>query len=318
MATVSAAVPIAGSGSSTSNPLPGIRHIIVVILAYGVLINVEFDKIKPFIYSIANSFKTLPDLNQNPTLLYPTQGISVTGYCKILGGAISACDSVLAGDQTGSNRDFVRWVFNSAFVAIAITIGHLIFDSMAGYALSRIKFPGRRIFFGAILGTMMVPGVVLLIPRYLVYVQLNMVDQYSALILPGLADAFGIFLMKQFFESIPVDIEEAAAMDGCGRLRMFFQVVLPLAIPALTTLAIFGFQGAWNDFTGPLIAISREQSLFTLPLGLAKIKGTQAGSSLPWDVLLSGSIVTTLPMVVIFFVFQRFFMESSTYTGVKG
>ena len=145
-----------------------------------------------------------------------------------------------------------------------------------------------------------------------------MVDQYSGLILPGLADAFGIFLMKQFFEGIPIDIEEAAAMDGASRFRMFFVVILPMAIPALTALAIFGFQGSWNDFTGPLIALSRSQELYTLPLGLAKLRGVSGGSSLPWDMLLSGSVITTLPMALIFFVFQRFFIEGVTYTGVKG
>ena len=289
---------------------------IVVLLAYGVLALGALAMIMPFAYSIANSFKTLPDLTANPTLLYPTEGLSFGGYCKILGSVISACTDMLAG-QPNSNQDLPRWLFNSAFVAIAVTLGHLIFDSMAGYAMARIKFPGRNILFGAILGIMMIPGIVLLIPRYLVYVQLGMVDQYSGLILPMLVDAFGIFLMKQFFESIPVDIEEAAEMDGASRLRMFFQVILPLAVPALTTLAIFGFQGSWNDFTGPLIAISRNQDLFTLPLGLAKVRGS-TGSSLPWDILLAGSIITTLPMAVIFFIFQRFFMESSTYSGVKG
>ncbi len=321
MATATAAIPPVAQTSPTptsNNALSNVRRTVVVLLAYAILAIGALAMILPFAYSIANSFKTLPDLNMNPTLLYPTEGVSFKGYCKILGSIVPACDTVLAGDETGSNRQLLRWLFNSAFVAITVTLGHLVFDSMAGYALARIKFPGRRIFFAAILGTMMIPGVVLLIPRYLVYVQLGMADQYTALILPTLVDAFGVFLMKQFFESIPVDIEEAAEMDGASRLRMFFQVILPLAVPALTTLAIFGFQGAWNDFTGPLIAISRNQDLFTLPLGLAKIKGTQGGSSLPWDVLLAGSIITTLPMALIFFIFQRFFMESSTYSGVKG
>jgi multiple sugar transport system permease protein len=233
-------------------------------------------------------------------LLYPTQGFSFSGYRQILSG------------------DFARWIFNSGFVAISITLGHLIFDSMAGYALARIRFPGRNLLFAGVVGTMMVPGIVLLIPRYLVYVQLGMVDQYTGLIIPALADAFGIFLMKQFFESIPADIEEAAAMDGASRLRMFFTVILPMAIPALTTLAIFGFQGAWNDFTGPLIAINNRTELFTLPLGLANLKGTTTGQTLHWDLLLAGSLITTLPMAIIFFVFQWFFMESANYTAVKG
>src|SRR5579859_1707143 len=277
-----------------------VRVTLTTILAYAVLIVGALAMIMPFIFSIANSLKTPPDITSNPMLLYPTQGINFSGYQRILSG------------------DFARWIFNSAFVAITITLGHVVFDSMAGYALARIRFPGRNLLFSGVVGTMMVPGIVLLIPRYLVYVQLGMVDQYSGLIIPMLADAFGIFLMKQFFESIPADIEEAASIDGSGRLRMFFVVILPMAVPALTTLAIFGFQGAWNDFTGPLIVINNNHALDTLPLGLANLKGTTTGATVPWDILLAGALITTLPMAVIFFIFQRFFMESATYTGVKG
>ncbi len=276
------------------------RVTITAILAYGVLIVGALAMVMPFIFSIANSVKTLPDITANPMLLTPTQGFSFAGYQKILSG------------------DFARWIFNSGIVAISVTLGHVVFDSMAGYALARIKFPGRNLLFAGVLGTMMVPGIVLLIPRYLVYVQLGMVDQYSGLIIPVLADAFGIFLMKQFFASIPIDIEEAAFIDGAGRFRMFFTVILPMAGPAITALAIFAFQGAWNDFTGPLIVINNNQSLFTLPLGLANLKGTGTGQTLPWDLLLAGALITTLPMAIIFFAFQRFFMESATYTGVKG
>jgi multiple sugar transport system permease protein len=163
----------------------------------------------------------------------------------------------------------------------------------------------------------MVPSIVLLIPRFLVLTQLHMVNTYWGLLLPTAADAFGIFLMKQFFESIPQEIEEAAFIDGANRLRMFFVIVLPMATPALTALAIFGFQGAWNDFTDPLIAVGTERSLYTLPLGLAIVQGN-TGSALPFDLLLSGAVITTLPMAIIFFIFQRFFVEGVTYTGVKG
>ena len=233
MTTLSAPLPAVPTIAPVQRPSNTLRRTITTILAYLVLIIGALAMIMPFLYSIANSFKTLPDINTNPMLLYPTMGVTTQGYQKVLSG------------------DFSQWLFNSAFVAIAITLGHIIFDSMAGYALARIPFPGRRLFFGGVVGTMMIPSIVLLIPRYLVFTQLQMVDQYTGLIVPGLADAFGIFLMKQFFEGIPADIEEAAAIDGASRLRMFFTVILPMAVPALTTLAIFGFQGAWNDFTGP-------------------------------------------------------------------
>ncbi len=302
MATTTSAIGVLSQPTAKQQGTPAspVTRSITVVIAYILLIGFALAMVLPFVYAISNSFKDPADITAHPELLLPTMGVSVASYSKILHG------------------DFPRWLFNSVFVAIAITVGHLVFDSMAAYALARINFPGRRLAFAGVVGTMMVPSIVLLIPRFLVFRQLGMVDQYSGLILPGLADAFGIFLMKQFFEGIPIDIEEAAAMDGASRFRMFFVVILPMAIPALTALAIFGFQGSWNDFTGPLIALSRSQELYTLPLGLAKLRGVSGGSSLPWDMLLSGSVITTLPMALIFFVFQRFFIEGVTYTGVKG
>ena len=272
-------------------------------LTYGVLIFVALIMLMPFVYCVVNSFKPLPDINQFPQTLYPVSGPWTTANYE----------KTLSGDNT-----FLRWIFNSALVAIVVTLGHIVFDSMAGYALARIKFPGRTLAFGIMIGTMMVPGIVLIIPRYFVFKSLGMAENFSALIIPGLADAFGIFLMKQFFESLPADIEEAAMMDGAGRFRMFFVVILPLAVPALTALAIFGFQGAWNDFMGPLIAVgSAPKELWTVQLGLALIRGN-TGSALQWDILLSGAVITTLPMAIIFFIFQRYFIEGSTYTAVKG
>ena len=300
--------------TTASNRLPGVtvatphrpdrpvRRLIVRIITYVVLIFFALAMIMPFIYTIVNSFKTGPDISQNPQLLYPTQGWTTAGYEKVL----------------GTNQiDFPRVLFNSFLFAILTTLGHLAFDSMAGYGLSRIRFPGRNVAFALIVGTMMIPNIVLLIPRFLILKQLNMVNTYPGLIVPTIADAFGVFLMKQFFENIPPDIEEAAAIDGAGRFRMYFAVVLPMAVPALTALAIFGFQGAWNDFTGPLISVGAEKSLYTLPLALAFLRGN-TGDALQWDLLLSGSVITTVPMAVIFFVFQRFFVEGVTYTGIKG
>jgi multiple sugar transport system permease protein len=273
------------------------------VLTYAVLIGVALIMIMPFIYSLVNSFKPIEDINLHPELLYPVNGQwTLANYNRTL----------------SPDYPFGTWILNSISVAIAVTIGHLIFDSMAGYALARIKFPGRALAFGVMVGTMMVPGIVLIIPRYFVYKSLGIAETYSALVLPALADAFGIFLMKQFFESLPIDIEEAAMIDGCGRLRMFFQVIMPLAVPALTALAIFGFQGSWNDFMGPLIAVgSAPNSLWTVQLGLALIRGN-TGQALQWDILLSGAVLTTVPMALIFFIFQRYFIEGSTYTAVKG
>jgi multiple sugar transport system permease protein len=270
---------------------------------YAVLIGVGLLMVLPFVYSVINSFKPISDINLYPAALTPTDGQwTLAGYQKTL----------------SPDYPFGRWIINSLLVAVMITIAHIVFDSMAGYALARIKFPGRALMFAIMIGTMMVPSIVLAIPRYFVFKTLGLAETLSALVWAGLVDAFGIFLMKQFFESIPVDIEEAAMIDGCDRFRMFFQVIMPLAIPALTALAIFGFQGSWNDFMGPLIAVgSAPNENWTVQLGLALIRGN-TGQALQWDILLSGAVITTLPMAILFFVFQRFFIEGSTYTAVKG
>ncbi|HVO43784.1 MAG TPA: carbohydrate ABC transporter permease [Aggregatilineales bacterium] len=296
MTTTSALQTVPAPSSAALRPL---LRLGVRFLAYAILILFTLMMIMPFIYTITNSFKTLPDITANPQALLPTMGINTSGYERILAG------------------DFKVWVLNSVIFAVFTMLAHLLFDSLAGYALARIRFPGRGIAFAGLLGLLMVPTIVLLIPRFLVLTQLHMVNTYWGLLLPTAADAFGIFLMKQFFESMPPDIEEAAFMDGASRFRMFFTIVLPMATPALTALAIFGFQGAWNDFTDPLIAVGTERSLYTLPLGLAIIQGN-TGSALPFDLLLSGAVITTLPMAVIFFIFQRFFVEGVTYSGIKG
>ncbi len=164
---------------------------------------------------------------------------------------------------------------------------------------------------------MMVPPIVLLIPRFIILKQLSMLNTYQGLIVPLAVDAFGIFLMKQFFESIPGEIEEAALVDGANRFVLFWRVVLPMATPALTALAIFSFQGTWNDFLMPLIILSGNQDLWTLPLGLSFLRGAY-GETLRWHAFLAGSVITTLPLALIFFYFQRYFVEGISYSGLKG
>lgn len=308
MATTTAAVPVSGTQKipgGEASTFKTVRKTAVMVLSYLVLISFALATIFPFVFAITNSFKTTEDFTANPTSLFPSSefGWSTKGYEKVL---------------STPNPDFGRALFNSILISIVVTLGRIILCSMAGYALARIKFPGRGLVFAALIGTLMIPAIVLLIPRFLVYKTLGMVDSYSSLILPVLSDAFGIFLMKQFFESIPKEIEEAADLDGASRFRMFFVVILPMATPAIIALAIFSFQGSWNDFTGPLIATSgTKPQFFTLPLALALYIG-QTGLSKPWDLLLSSAVMTTLPMAIVFFIFQRFFVEGVSYTGVKG
>jgi len=155
-------------------------------------------------------------------------------------------------------------------VTLFVTGGRVLLDSLAGYALARLRFPGRKLLFAGVIAVMAVPPVVLLIPKFLVLNQIGIYDTYSAMILPLLADAGGIFIMKQFFESIPISVEEAARIDGAGPFQMYWSVVLPMAKPALITLTILSFQGSWNEFTNVLVSV-QNPNLYTLPRGLADL-----------------------------------------------
>jgi multiple sugar transport system permease protein len=290
------------ASTSTSTPVrreenpfwPRVR----MLLSYGLLFLIAIAFIYPFILAIATSFKTLPEIAANPVSPIP-QTFTLEGYQRMFALNVG------------------RWAINSFLVAGAVTVSTVLLAALAGYAISRIRFPGSRALFLAILGTMMVPGIVMLIPMFIVLKSLGMIDTYSGLIVPKMVTAFGIFLMAQFFEAVPIEIEEAARMDGAGRFRTFFQVVLPLARPAIVALIIFSFQGNWNEFMHPLIVITTNQDLYTLPLGLALLRGG-LGQNLQWNALMAGSMLTTLPMLIIFLIFQRYFIEGISYSGVKG
>jgi multiple sugar transport system permease protein len=269
-----------------------------MLLSYGLLFLIALTFLYPFVLAIATSFKTLPEIAMNPVSPIP-QTFTLEGYQRMF----------------ALNVD--RWAVNSFLVAAVVTVSTVLFAALAGYAISRIRFPGSRAMFLAILGTMMVPGIVMLIPMFIILKSLGMIDTYAGLIVPKMVTAFGIFLMAQFFEAVPIEIEEAARMDGAGRFRTFFQVVLPLARPAIVALIIFSFQGNWNEFMHPLIVITTNQDLYTLPLGLALLRGG-LGQNLQWNALMAGSMLTTLPMLIIFLIFQRYFIEGISYSGVKG
>lgn len=310
-----------------SEPQPGVSSILrrlVPIIGYTLLIIAALTQIVPFVLTVSNSFKCLPAVNAAPAGFVPAPPFFVD--CQNAeGGTRSAEETTtgltfnpsLEGYEQVFEADLGRWLFNTAFISVSIMLLRLLFDSLAGYALARIKFPGSRLIFILILGTMMIPGIVLLIPRFIILKQLGMLNAYTGVIIPLMVDAFGIFLMKQSFESIPNEIEEAGEVDGASRFVMFFRVILPMATPALTALAIFSFQGAWNAFLDVLIVLGGNQSLWTLPLGLSFLRGA-SGETLVWNEFLAGSVITTLPMAIIFFAFQRYFVEGVNYSGLAG
>lgn len=209
---------------------------------------------------------------------------------------------------------FGRFFLNSALVTGASVLGNLVFCSLAGYAFARLRFFGRDLTFVLILATLMIPFQVVMIPTFLIMRDLGMIDSLGALILPNLVTPFGIFLMRQFFRTLPIDIEEASRIDGCSRLGTLFRIVLPLSGPALATLGVITFLYSWNDFLWPLIAIQSEGHM-TLQLGLSTFQGAHATA---WTLLMAGNVMTVLPMLLAFLLAQRQFVNSIAASGVKG
>ncbi|MEZ0537498.1 carbohydrate ABC transporter permease [Caldicellulosiruptoraceae bacterium PP1] len=208
---------------------------------------------------------------------------------------------------------FVRWLINSTIVAICVTAGNLLFNSMAAYALARLNFPFKKGIFYIILATMMIPGQVLLVPIYLTLNKFGWIDSYKGLILPWLTSAFFIFFMRQYFLTIPKDLEESALIDGLSRFGIFFKIILPLSGPALAAQAIFQFVGNWNSFMWPSIIASSEE-LYTLPVGLNSFYGQYYQF---WNQVLAGAILLSLPTIVVFVTFQKYFVKGIATAGLK-
>ncbi|WP_433428821.1 carbohydrate ABC transporter permease [Nonomuraea sp. CA-141351] len=275
------------------------RSLASTFAGYFVLIFFALVFLYPFVIQIATSFKTEPDAAAHP--LSPIPGpLSMGGYEKVF-----------------VNTDLPLWLGNSLLVTVVVTAGRVLLDSMAGYALARLRFAGRRALFSAIVAIMAVPGVVLFIPKFLVLNQLGMYDSYTALILPVIADAAGVFIMKQFFESLPAGVEEAARVDGAGVFRTYWSVVLPMARPALLTLTIISFQGTWNEFPHSLVAVQSPE-LFTLPRGLADLVSGSLGKGTQYPLKLGAALLATIPVAVVFVVFQRYFVRGANEGSEKG
>ncbi|WP_262173963.1 carbohydrate ABC transporter permease [Saccharococcus sp. Marseille-Q5394] len=210
-------------------------------------------------------------------------------------------------------HDVGKWFFNSIYIAVVVTIGILLIDSMAGYVLAKKKFPGRNLIFWIIISTMMIPGQVTLVPLFIMVGNLGLMDTHWALILPDLSMVFGVFLMRQFMYSIPDELLEAARMDGASEWRTFWTVVLPLARPGLAALGIFTFMNVWNSFLWPIIVLNTAE-LYTLPVGLKTLQDANLAS---FKLLMSGAAVAAIPMIIVFILFQRYFVKGLTLGGVK-
>lgn len=246
--------------------------------------------IYPFLLSVGTAFKTDADAVAHPLNPVPARWV-LSAFTEL------------------GQQDFMRWLANSLVVAVLVTAGRLLFDSMAGYALARLRFRGRGAVFAAVIAVMAVPGVVLLIPKFLILKELGLYDSYPGLVMPLLTDAAGVFIMRQFFLSVHPSIEEAAKIDGAGIFRTYWSVVLPMARPAMVTLAILSFQASWNDFSTILIA-HQSPSLDTLTTGVGRLVSGELGAGSQYPLKLAAAMAMTIPVAIVFFVFQKYILRT--------
>jgi multiple sugar transport system permease protein len=267
-------------------------------LVYAALLVFALIYIYPFVVQLSTSFKTNGDAVANPLAIIPDPFTT-------------------AAFQRIAQTDFSLWFLNSVIVTVCVTLGRVFLDSLAGYSLARLKYRGRDAVFTTILAVMAVPGIVLLIPKFLVLNYLGIYNTYPALIVPLLVDAAGVFIMKQFFESIPVSIEEAARIDGAGVFRTFWSVVLPMARPALITLTILSFQGSWNELAHFIIATD-DPKLFTLTRGVGQLTSGGLGSGNQFPISMAAALLMTIPTALVFIAFQRYFTQGANAGAEKG
>ncbi|MBB6177343.1 MULTISPECIES: carbohydrate ABC transporter permease [Anoxybacillus] len=265
-------------------------------LLYTILVLYAIVTMIPFLWALSSSFKTLEEIVSGSISFIP-KDFTLDNYKQIF----------------VEQELFPRWFMNSVIIAVAVTILNLMFNSMAGYALARLHFRGKQTIFMIILAVLMIPAQVTMIPNYLILKQLGWLNSYQGMIVPAMINATFIFMMRQFFINFPKELEEAAALDGLSRIGTFFRIVLPLARPALAAQAIFVFMGSWNDFMRPLIILS-DPNLFTLPLGLNSFKGQYISY---WNYIMAASMVFTLPVLVIYAFFNRYFIKGISFTGGK-
>jgi multiple sugar transport system permease protein len=259
---------------------------------YLVLVVLALVYIMPFLIQVATSFKSEPEAASNPIGLIP-ENVTTAAYERLF-----------------QFSDYVLWGTNSIIVTLFVTVGRVFFDSLAGYALARIPFRGRTIVFAVLIAVMAVPNVVLLIPKFLVINQLGIYDSYTGMIVPLLADAAGVFIMKNFFESIPVSVEEQARIDGAGVFRTFWSIVLPMAAPAVMTITILSFQGSWNELNHFIVS-TQDPELTVLTKGVAQLASGQLSQGTQYPLKLAAAALMTIPVAIVFFIFQKRIMNAS-------
>ena len=269
----------------------GFDYLIHLVLLAGVII-VAF----PFIWMILSSLKSLPDFYSFS--FWPSK-LDFSGYKYIF-----------------EETDFLQWYINSIIIGAIVTLSCLVFNSLIGYTLAKYKFVGGKTIFILILSTLMIPTEMLVIPWYVMGTKVNLIDSYLGIMFPGLIEAFGIFLMRQFMLGIPDDLLDAARIDGMGELKIFWRIALPQVKPALSALGIITFLGNWNAYLWPVIVISSDK-MRTIPVGIS-LYATGDSGGIQWNTIMGMSALAIIPMIIVFLIFQRRIVEGIALTGVKG
>jgi multiple sugar transport system permease protein len=263
---------------------------------YGVLAGGLFLVVIPFIWMVVSSFKPEAEVRRVPPTWIP-ETTTLENYRTLF-----------------TELDFPTYFFNSIVVALAVTIGNMVFCSMLGYALAKLDFPGKRAMFAVVLATLMIPGVVTFVPLFVLVTKMGLTNSLIGLILPFLAGPFGVFLMRQYISALPDELIQAARIDGAGELRIFASVIMPLCGPALATLGILTFLGSWNNFLWPVV-VAQTEDKYTLPVALALYAVGQNATE--YGLLLAGSVVVVIPVLALFLFLQRHIMQGIAMTGIK-
>jgi multiple sugar transport system permease protein len=264
---------------------------------YALLILFAFFFILPLLWMVVTAFKPFEEwLNPNWIPVNPT----MENFTSIF---------------TDKSLPVVNWFLNSLLIASLFTTAILIIDSLAGYAYARLDFPGKNLLFGLMLATLVMPGIMFLIPNYLTVARLDWIGTIQGVIAPGFSGVFGVFFMRQFFQSLPRELEEAAYIDGAGIARTFWSVILPLSKGPIITLGIITFLTSWNDFLWPLLILGGDRKALTLPVGLATLQGQY---TFDYGKLMAGALVLTVPVLILYAIFQRYIIRSISMTGIKG
>jgi multiple sugar transport system permease protein len=250
----------------------------------------------PFLWTLSTSLKNIDEVFVYPPRLLPST-LKLSNYSSLW-----------------RELPMSRWIFNSAYIVVLAILGKLVLTSTAAYAFARLRWPGRDYVFYAYLSAMMIPWEVTLIPGFVLMRQLGWIDTHLALIVPSIGDVFGTFLLRQFFLSLPRELEDAARIDGAGYFGVFWWIILPLSRPALAVVAVLGFMSVWNAFLWPLIMINSTNK-FTVPVGL-QLLNSQHGTD--WTVLMAGDVISLIPVVIVYLAAQKYFVQGITMTAIKG